>query len=162
MGVVSEPKQKPGRSKQDYGTPWAFIRACEARWGRFDVDLAAVAGNAKAARFIGPEEESVSWATDRRCTPGSKLAWLNPPFADIAPWAKKCVGETGVSDLRIIMLTPASIGTEWFAEHVHGRAMVIGIRPRLTFEGAPDPYPKDLMLSLFGFGDSGFDVWKWA
>jgi phage N-6-adenine-methyltransferase len=157
---VTEPKQKPGRSKQDYGTPWPFIRACEARWGRFAVDLAATAENAKAPRFIGPDQDSlkVPWAT---YLPPSTLAWLNPQFGDIDSWAKKCAEETHGSTLRIVMLTPASIGTEWFADHVHQKALVLGVRPRLTFEGTKDPYPKDLMLSLFGFGSTGFDVWRW-
>lgn len=159
---MSEPKQKPGGSKQDYGTPRAFIRACEARWGHFAVDLAATQDNAKASRFIPPEEDSlaVPWAAYFRHAP--VLAWLNPPFGAIERWAAKCAEETRDSTLRIVMLTPASIGTQWFAEHVHGKALVLGIRPRLTFEGTTDPYPKDLMLSLFGFGETGFDVWRWT
>lgn len=44
---MSEPIQKPGRSKQDYGTPWEFIRAVERRWGKLHVDLAAHSENAK-------------------------------------------------------------------------------------------------------------------
>lgn len=171
--VSGMPKQKPGRSKQDYGSPWPFVRACEARWGRFDVDLAATATNAKAPRLISPEEDSLSvpWALRfrnmRRDGEYRCLAWLNPPFGEIDRWAAKCAEETngetiGSSSLRVVMLTPASIGTEWFADHVHQKALVLGVRPRLTFEGMPDPYPKDLMLSLFGFGEAGFDVWRWT
>ena len=39
--------------------------------------------------------------------------------------------------------------------------MVLGLSPRLTFEGTDDPYPKDLMLSVFGYGLSGFGTWRW-
>ncbi len=39
--------------------------------------------------------------------------------------------------------------------------MVLGLSPRLTFEGTKDPYPKDLMLSVFGYGMNGFDTWRW-
>ena len=39
--------------------------------------------------------------------------------------------------------------------------MVLGLSPRLTFEGETDAYPKDLMLSVFGFGLHGFDTWRW-
>lgn len=159
---MSEPKQKPGKSKQDYGTPWAFIRAVEKRWGPLAIDLAARADNAKAPRFITPEADSLSsrnpWSPWCR-----EIAWLNPEFADIAPWAAKCAANAEVYRAgggRIIMLTPASIGSEWFEAHVHRKAMVIGLRPRLTFEGTSDPYPKDLMLSIFGEAP-GFDTWRW-
>jgi hypothetical protein len=57
--VKRVPKQKPGKSKQDYGTPWELIRAIEARWGKLTIDLAARADNAKAPLFITPEENSL-------------------------------------------------------------------------------------------------------
>ena len=68
-----------------------------------------------------------------------------------------------------VMLTPASIGTEWFAEHVNRKAMVLGLSPRITFDDTPpnpktgkvEAYPKDLMLSVFGMGLNGFDTWQW-
>ncbi len=153
---------KPGKSKQDYGTPWELIRAVEKRFGTLNVDLAARADNAKAPSFLGPESDSlaVPWAAYFEVRP--TLAWLNPPFADIDPWAAKCLRETvGRSALRVILLTPASVGANWFSEHVHGRALVLALNGRITFEGTKDPYPKDCMLSCFGFGSAGFDVWRW-
>lgn len=156
--IGTEPIQKPGRSKQDYGTPWAFVRACEARFGPMVRDLAASAENAKAPLFYDRERNSmtVDWATEH---PTGTL-WLNPEFADLDPWAEKCAT---VRDRKgfTLMLTPASIGCGWFARHVLGKAIVLGISPRLTFEGTSAPYPKDLMLSVFGFGLSGFDQWRW-
>jgi phage N-6-adenine-methyltransferase len=159
---MSEPIQKPGKSKQDYGTPWSLIRAIEARWGSLTIDLAARADNAKAPLFITPEEDSLKQDWSTRI--GDGLAWLNPPFGDIAPWAAKCSQAFGTS---IIMLTPASIGSEWFAEHCEGKAKIIGLRPRLRFEGCKDPYPKDCMLTLWNerngiFGDEpDFQTWRW-
>lgn len=155
-----EPAQKPHESKQDYETPIELIHAVEGLLGRtFDVDLAARASNAKAPRFITPEENTfeVNWS---KAYAGC-LAWLNPEFGDIGDYAERCAQHGGVNDLQIVMLTPASIGSNWFAEHVHEKALIVGLRPRLTFAGAPDPYPKDLMLSLFGFGSTGLDVWRW-
>jgi len=155
------PPQKPGKSKQDYATPWALIWAIEARYGRLEIDLAARADNAKAPRFIGVDEDSlaVPWAGS---LPTGSRCWLNPPFADIEPWAAKCRHESEAPcGVKIIMLTPASVGSEWFAKHVHRHAAVRALRPRITFEGARDPYPKDCMLSFFGFGVHDFDVWRW-
>jgi len=157
--MSSMPVQKPGRSKQDYGTPIQLIHAVEARWDALRVDLAATAENAKCGEYLTPEDNSLEcdWI---HCI-GDGLAWLNPPFADIAPWAKRCYV---YSDNNIILLVPASIGAEWFAAHVEGKAKVVGLRPRLTFEGCKDPYPKDCMLCLYGpmFEDEPvFSTWRW-
>ncbi len=154
---MTEPRQKRGRSRQDVGTPWEFIHAVEARWGKLDVDLAANEDNAKARILLTPEADSLSvpWS---RCFNGM-LAWLNPPFARCDLWAAKCREEA--STMRIIMLTPASVSTEWFADHVHRHALVLAVRPRITFVGEPAPFPKDLMLTLWNFGETGFDTWRW-
>jgi phage N-6-adenine-methyltransferase len=155
-------RQKPGRSKQDYGTPADFIAACERRFGPLTIDLACRTDNCKAPHGIYFDEGYDSLAETWGDKIGSGVGWLNPPFADIAPWARRCsmVGAT-LTTGRILMLTPASIGSNWFEEHVHGTAYVIGLSPRMTFEGASDPYPKDLMLTVFGGGVRGFDTWRW-
>jgi hypothetical protein len=163
--MTAMPVQKPGKSKQDYGTPWPFFRAVEEKLinARFDVDLAAHIENTKVPScFIDRLTNSLSIAWSESF-PG-KLGWLNPEFADIAPWAAKCNAEKG---LRIVMLTPASVGANWFAEHVHGNALVVAVGPRLTFDGCKDPYPKDCILTLWNFRDendkplTGFEVWRW-
>ena len=143
-------------SKQDYGTPWPFIRAVEARWGALTLDLAAREDNAKAPAYITPEQDSLTsvWVPFGR-------QWLNPPFARITPWAAKCAASELLADARRFLLVPASVGSNWFASHVHRKALVLGLNgPRLQFEGSPDPYPKDLMLVCYG-ESPGFDVWRW-
>lgn len=160
------PKQKPGNSKQDFGTPWEFIEAVEERFGKLSYDLAASKKNTKAPAFLTQQADSLSidWHT---LTNG--WMWLNPPFAHIDPWARKCAREKR-KGARIIFLTPASVGSNWFAKHVHGKALVIPVSPRLTFEGQPpnpktgkvDPYPKDCMISVFAKDiPPGFQLWRW-
>ena len=150
-----------GRSKQDYGTPWEFIRAVEKRFGPLVADLACTTENAKAPKGYyydrGVDSLHEPWAEE---FPDGNL-WLNPPFANIDAWAEKCATEMMKRSGAIFLLTPASIGTDWFATHVHRKAVVFGLSLRLTFEGTSDPYPKDLMLSVFTFGISGFDTWRW-
>lgn len=154
---MSEPVQKPGRSKQDYATPWEFIRAVEARFGPIDFDLAAHEGNTKCITYFTEADDSLKqdWTILR----GN--LWLNPPFGDIAPWARKCAESAHEFALgtRIFLLVPASIGSRWFAEHVHHRALVLGLSPRLSFDGK-NPFPKDLMMAIYGVAP-GFDVWRW-
>lgn len=161
---MTEPAQKPGKSRQDFGTPRAFLDAVELRFGPITIDLAAHEGNHVVSRWFGPDGEApdslvAEW-------PSEGLLWLNPEFADIEPWAAKCAAYRG--DGRILSLTPASIGANWFARHVNRKAFVFGIQGRLSFDGK-SPYPKDCMLSVFGnlsdiFADrrdATFDVWDW-
>ena len=61
---------------------------------------------------------------------------------------------------RILLLVPASIGANWFAEHVHQRAYVLALQGRLTFDGHTQSFPKDLILAVYGWGP-GFGVWSW-
>jgi len=156
---MTMPAQKPGKSKQDYSTPQELIDAIERRLGPFQFDLAASYLNTKAPRFISLDKEEDSLKVD---WPIGELCWLNPPFADIEPWVKKCriTSELGS---KIVMLAPASVGSNWFAEEVWGHAGVVALRPRITFEGCKDPYPKDCMLLLWGIGwpSFGFGLWKW-
>ncbi len=164
---MNTPAAQRSGSKQDYGTPREFIRAVESRFGKLAVDLAASPTNAKADHWIDEARNSLAqpWA---ELWPDGNL-WLNPPFANIDPWSKKCAFESRQRRGLILLLTPASIGTEWFAQHVCDKAMVLGLSPRMAFDGMPpnpktgrvDLYPKDLMLSVFGDGLRGFATWRW-
>lgn len=146
-----------GKSKQDYPTPPEFVRAVEARFGKLYWDLAATAENSKTGiRFLSPKDNSLSikWHLY------AGLLWLNPPFSNIAPWARKCRDEARMG-AKILFLTPASIGSNWFRDFVHGEALVLALNGRITFVGHEQPYPKDCMLSGFGF-PPGFEVWNWT
>lgn len=154
------PAQRPGRSKQDYGTPVSFIEAVERRFGRLSIDLAATAENKKAPTWISPAENSLS---DNTPWDPSGNAWLNPPFENIAPWAAKCarhIEAFAANGTKLLFLTPASVGANWFDDHVHKRARVLFLKGRLTFEGCDDPYPKDCILSVFGAAPA-YEVWDW-
>lgn len=157
----SGPTVKRHKSNQAYATPWELIRACERRFCHPIVfDLAANEINAKAGEFFSVADNALAKSWDLVGGEGLGMCWLNPPFDDITPWAKKCAEEAD-KGARILLLTPASIGANWFRDHVHRRAYVLALNGRITFEGASDPYPKDCMISAFGFGAVGFDVWTW-
>lgn len=154
------PQQKRGRSRQDYRTPREFLDAVEGRFGMIAFDLAAFdqtsSVRGRLGHFFAPRDDSLNqdWHKIR----GN--LWLNPPYADIKPWAEKCAFEASLG-ATIFLLTPASVGSCWFSEHVHGKAYVLALQPRLTFVGETHCYPKDLMLSVYGKRLAGFDVWKW-
>jgi phage N-6-adenine-methyltransferase len=148
------PVQKPGRSKQDYSTPDEFIEAVKGLLGisYFDLDLAADESNSKGYRYINEEMDSLSVEWPRL----DGWCWLNPPFANIEPWAKKC----WTSGIRAAFLVPASVGANWFRDWVDGKAYVFFLSPRLSFDGK-DPYPKDCILALYGTGMTGYKCWDW-
>jgi len=155
------PVQKPGRSVQEVGTPKEFLAAVQLRFGRIGLDLAANKDNAVCAVWFGPGhhlpgcEDSLSRNWSMYCG----LLWLNPPYADIGKWAKKCASYDGTGT-KIAMLIPAAIGTNYFREYIHGKALVLALSPRLTFVGHNTVYPKDLILAVYGV-KPGFECWRW-
>lgn len=151
------PRQKPGRSRQDYGTPPEFLSAVQRRFGRITFDLAAHASNRVVPVHFGPDQDAL--VQDWTALEGT--LWLNPPFGRPDAWASKCARSAGPGRV-ILLLTPASVSTEWFADHIYGRARVFAIRPRLTFVGETHPYPGDLILSAFGPDyPPAFCLWRW-
>lgn len=143
------------KSKQDFATPWPFIRAVESRFHEtFNWDLAASPENAKAHQLITEQENSLT----KNWSQLGGLLWLNPPFGKISPWAEKCWKESKMG-ARIMLLTPASVGANWFS-FILGHAHVMFLNPRLSFDGIGS-YPKDLMLSYFNHGCHGVEIWEW-
>ncbi len=135
------------------------MAAVTKRFGPISFDLAAHAGNAKHANYYTEQDDSFtkSWHLI------SGLLWLNPPFDDIAPWAKKCASECKLG-ARILFLTPASVGSNWFRDHVHLHADVLALNGRICFDPVNPTwgYPKDCILSHYSYRDHlGFDVWNW-
>jgi hypothetical protein len=155
------PRQKPNKSRQDYETPEEFLGAVVRRFGSIEWDLAASAENSKAPgrNFIDEETDSltVPW---HRLPLASGWLWLNPPFGRCGKFAEKARDEM-ILGARVLMLAPASVGSNWFNEFVLPHAHVIGLRPRMTFVGERDPYPKDLMLAVFAYSLTGFSTWRW-
>lgn len=156
-GATMMPVQKPHRSRQDYGTPRDLLDVVERGFGAIGFDLAASDENAVAPSYYTEADDALGVSTP---WPSDRLCWLNPPFARIAPWAARCAIEAHAGK-RILLLVPASIGSAWFASYVHKRSLVLALRPRLTFDGCSTPYPKDCILAVYGFGETGFDVWEW-
>lgn len=151
-----------GSSRQDFGTPVEFVEAVVRRFGPLAWDLAASPENKKAPNFLheGHDSLSVRWAN----LAGNELLWLNPPFANIAPWAQKCLYESDRSlggGAHILFLVPAAVGANWWARSVHEKALVHFLNGRLSFDGK-NPYPKDCALCEFGPDIvPGYSIWPW-
>lgn len=150
-----------GKGNNNAETPAVFINAVTKKFGPLDVDLAANIGNHKAPLWLGPG----STITPKLGQPPpynsfdfdcwhtlSGLCWLNPPFTNITPWAKKCSEEVQLG-ARILLLVPASVGANWYWDWVVPFADVYSVG-RMVFDNCYDkygklittPYPKDLIL----------------
>ena len=161
------PPQKPGKSEQTVETPPEFLEAVERRFGPLAWDLACTRENAKAPRGIFyPSHDALADHENWSSLIEPENAWLNPPFGDLRPWVAKCeLTATGRSMPlqrgRIFVLLPAAVGAGWFRDHVHEKARVLLLDQRLKFVGHAHPYPKDLVLAIYGQGYGGYERWSW-
>lgn len=152
------PRQKPGRSVQDYQTPTAFLDAVKHKLGivEFSIDLAADEINTAADRWYDAELNALlqTWGGF------GGWAWCNPPFATLDPWVQKAW--TSSRDAQVAMLVPAGVGSNWWARYVDQKARVLLLNGRITFVGQPTCYPKDCCLLLYGPTTlPGYEVWTW-
>lgn len=155
------PEQKPGRSRQDYGTPKELLTAVQRRLkvNHFTVDLAASHENTVCELYFTEECNSLAqnWLVASR----GGWAWLNPPFADLAPWVTKAAVESATG-AHIAMLVPSSVGSNWWKKWVEPFAYVAHLTGRLTFVGETTPYPKDCSLLFYQPGwFVGSTCWDW-
>jgi phage N-6-adenine-methyltransferase len=148
-------------SKQDYQTPHIFINAVERKFEPIIWDLAAHSENKIVPHYYGPGS---AYCDDTFFTlwPKNGLCWLNPEYENIFPYVDKCCVQSKHYDVKIALLVPVATGTKWFEEKVHNKCMVYFLRPRITFVGMEDPFPKDCMLCMYGnlYG-VGYDIWHW-
>jgi len=156
----SGPTIKRHRSWQDYETSKEFISAVEKRFGALRWDLAARADNAKAPAYLHCSNGHDSLKVEWHGLQGN--LWLNPPYNDMEPWAKKCA-EEGEKGAKILLLVPASVDSNWWSDYVHKQAMVLFLHPRLSFDGK-NPYPKPLALCCYRLRSpewDWYDRWVW-
>ena len=149
------------KSVQTQVTPMYFIERLGRRFGvDFTLDLAATDENHRCPDWFTEAQNALTQDWAARLVTLDMCAWLNPPFRGVGPWMKKC-GEESAKGCKIISLTLASLGTGWYRDHVEGKALSLVLRDRIIFEGEKDPFPKELMISLWGFGMSGLGFWSW-
>lgn len=68
--------------RQDWGTPQKLYDKLNAEFG-FTLDSCAHAGNAKCSRYFTAETDGLAqdWS--------GEVAFMNPPYDNIAPWVKR-------------------------------------------------------------------------
>ena len=167
-----------GSSEQSVGTPRDLLDAVETRFGRITFDLAADANNCVVAPdvphptvYFTQQKTYFDKADDSLAQdwPLRGVNWLNPEFADVAPWVAKC--RRWVSSGRaeagalVILLVPASVDSNWWMENVAGHARVLSLNPRVKFVGHKQGFPKPLALcaydARFPMQPNLVEPWRW-
>jgi hypothetical protein len=90
-------------------------------------------------------------------------AWVNPPFAQSGAFCAKAAS----SGVRVLALVPVAIGTRWWQQHVHRRAVVAGVgrlvfnnpdgTPVLSKDGKPQSINRDCALLAYNVLPTGTD-----
>jgi phage N-6-adenine-methyltransferase len=152
------PAQKPGKSKQDYGTPPELLAAIKFRLNtNFDLDVAADDTNAICDAYYTEEIDGLSqpW-----CRENCGWNWCNPPYGNIEPWVEKAYKESRLG-ANTVVLIPLSI-SEWWIKWVENKCYIVKLHGRIKFVGAEQGYPKDCALLLYTqFGFIGEETWDW-
>lgn len=175
------PTVKRFQSEQVVATPWFFMLAVEQKFGPIAVDLAATYENKKAQWFISPEDDTFKQDWRERLKGG--LGWLNPEFDPMDKWVELCAKQQQ-NGAEFLVLSPASVSTNWFWSYVQPYATVYCVTPRIPFVGSHNvfppthpragerkcgaeceaccPYPKDLILSHYcARPNHELQRWKW-
>lgn len=118
--------------------PWLF-RFLEARFGEFDVDLAADRDNALCSVWISREENALvlPWAP-------LEHGFCNPPYSDITPWVEKAVAEAS-RGFSTTMVLPTHRNQRW-------AALSKFATERIEFEGRVNFLRPDGTLQKGNFG----------
>jgi phage N-6-adenine-methyltransferase len=130
------------RSSDEWYTPRWITRSL----GKFDLDPAS---SDKVAIQVASEFYTIK--EDGLQKPWHGRVWLNPPFSDIRPWAKRMIHHNNG-----IMLCFARTEAAWFHELVRHCGRVFLVRRRVQFNrpGETNPRACPMGIVLFPFGES--------
>ena len=158
-------KVNNNKSFQDYGTPPELLAAIERRFGAVGVDAAATAEDAVCDAYF---DDALNADWDEA---GDALVYANPRFRLSRLYARKFAE----SNVRGLLLTPASIDSRWCATHVLPYARIIALSPRVPFmrdgdyafrdaRGRPAGINRAMMLSAYrcpGEKPGELELWRW-
>ncbi len=162
------------KGTQDYTTPPELVQYFARSNGvELILDLASSDENHRCPYYLteamdlGLAPSRADWARELltnaaiiNMPPHLAAAWLNPPFKRCGAFMEraKLAADQGA---KIITLTLASLGTDWYRKWVKPYALSLILEERVRFLGQPDDYPKELMVSFYGFGRTGLGWTRW-
>ena len=124
-----------------HATPMDFFNAQNAKHS-FDLDVCAIAENAKCERFYTPEMDGLKQEWTGVC-------WMNPPYGrTIKSWMQKAY-ESSLTGAKVVCLVPARTDTAWWHDYAM-KGEIEFIRGRLKFGGAKNSAPFPSAVVIFG------------
>lgn len=109
----------------------------------FNLDVCAIASNAKCAAFYSPEQNGLIQPWYGRC-------WCNPPYGrQVGKWVKKAYDTAYIDGNLVVMLLPARTDTKWFHEYIYGKAEIRFLKGRLKFGSSKNSAPFPSMIVIF-------------
>jgi len=142
VGKLESPDKRWASVKDDWETPYSLYAKLNLEFN-FDVDVAANSKNTKCPVYIPyPEVDALQadWNTY------GKRAFMNPPYSNWHPWAKKAVEQsTSKNPILVVGLLPVDTSTRAFHQFIYRQpnAEIRFLDHRLRFEygGIPGPSP---------------------
>lgn len=159
---MNGPTINRGSSSGDIWTPKVFRTAVVGKFGVPAWDLAASDYNAFGHQFLTEQDDSLTYAWHEL----GGLLWLNCPYSNITPWARKCAEEKQLG-AEILLLVPRS-GSNWYFNYVEPFADVDCVG-RMVFDNCYNKrgelvttaYPKDLILVHYHKGSPTRKEQRW-
>ena len=124
-----------------WATPTDVFTTLSHKYGPFDVDVCAIADNAKCPRYFSPEQNGLLQPWEGRC-------WCNPPYGrTIGLWVRKA-WESSLSGATVVCLLPARTDTRWWHDYVARYGKVEFLRGRIRFGGGKHaaPFPSAVVV----------------
>lgn len=108
----------------DWETPQSFVDALPFE---FTLDACATADNAKAPRWITPEEDALQ-------LPWEGVVWMNPPYGrQVGQWIEKALKEAREHQAVVVVLVPNRTETKWFDIIWEHAALICFLSRRIKF-----------------------------
>ena len=158
---MSGPNAPAAIGQQSYRTPEDMIDACCRRFGipYFSWDLACsehdCLGLNGGYTYPAVDALAVDWAERA----GKGVCWLNPPFAKAGKFCQRAA-DAADAGVRTVALVPVALGTRWWRQYVHQRAVVVGVgrvvfnnpdgTPVLGKGGKPQAINRDVAVLAYG------------
>lgn len=130
-------------SKTDlWATPPDFFAKLDREFD-FDIDVCALAENAKCQTYFTPEQDGL--AQDWR-----GVCWMNPPYGrEIGKWVRKAF-ESARLGATVVCLLPARTDTSWWHDFVTRASEIRFVRGRLKFGASANSAPFPSAIVVFG------------
>ena len=127
----------------EWATPQDFFDKLNWRFGPFDLDPCANAGNTKCANFFTEPEDGLSkdW--------GEFTCFVNPPYGrGIDKWIQKAYEESRKENTKVVMLIPSRTDTKYWHQYVMRADEVYFIKGRLKFGSGDNsaPFPSAVVV----------------